>query len=56
MKIVPTLEDSSILLKGVTRTIKNETKEQKGGFLSMLFNLILTEIYDRYKTKDFRNE
>ena len=29
-------EDSNILLKGVTKTIKNEKKEQKGGFLSML--------------------
>ena len=36
MKIVQTLEDSNILLKGVTKTIKNKTKEQKGGFLSML--------------------
>ena len=32
MKIVHALEDSNILLKGVTKTIKNETKEQKGGF------------------------
>ena len=29
MKIVQTLEDSNILLKGVTKTINNETKEQK---------------------------
>ena len=36
MKIVQALEDSNILLKGVTKTIKNETQEQKGGFLSML--------------------
>ena len=36
MKIVQSLEDSNILLKGVTKTIKNEAKEQKGGFLSML--------------------
>ena len=36
MKIVQALEDSNILLKGVTKTIKDETKEQKGGFLSML--------------------
>ena len=35
-KIVQALEDSDILLKGVTKTIKNETKEQKLGFLSML--------------------
>ena len=36
MKIVQALEDSNILLKGVTKTITNETKEQKGGFLSLL--------------------
>ena len=36
MKIVQALEDSNILLKGVTKTINNETKEQKGGFLRML--------------------
>ena len=35
MKIVQALEDSNILLKGATKTIKNETKKQKGGFLSM---------------------
>ena len=35
MKIVQALEDSSILLKGLAKTIKNETKEQKGGFLSI---------------------
>ena len=34
MKIVQALEDSNIFLKGVTKTIKNKTKEQKGGFLS----------------------
>ena len=36
MKIVQALEDSNNLLKGATKTIKNETKKQKGGFLSML--------------------
>ena len=40
MKIVQALEDSNILLKGVTRTIKNETKEQKRGFLSMLLGTL----------------
>ena len=35
MKIVQALEDSNILLKRITQTIKNEIKEQKGGFLSM---------------------
>ena len=36
MKNVQALEDSNIFLKGVTKTIKNETKEQKGGFLGTL--------------------
>ena len=36
MKSVQALEDSNMLLKGVTKTIENETKEQKEGFLSML--------------------
>ena len=40
MKIVQALEDSNILLKGVTKTIKNETKEQTGGFLSMLLGTL----------------
>ena len=30
MKITQALEDSDILLKGITKTTKNETKEQKG--------------------------
>ena len=36
MKILQALEDSNILLKGVTKSVKNETKEQKGGFLGTL--------------------
>ena len=36
LKIVKSLEDSGILLNGITETVKNEVKEQKGGFLSML--------------------
>ena len=36
MKIIQALEDSNILLKEVTKTVQNEVKEQKGGFLSML--------------------
>ena len=36
MKIIQALEDSNILLRGLTKTIKNESKEQKRGFLSML--------------------
>ena len=35
LKIVKYLEDSGLLLKGVSETIQNEAKEQIGGFLSM---------------------
>ena len=40
MKIVKSLEDSGLLIKGVGQTIKNEAKEQKGGFLSMLLETL----------------
>ena len=40
MKIIEALEHSGILLKGVTNTIENETKEQRGGFLSMLLGAL----------------
>ena len=40
MKIVQALEDFNILLKGVTKTIKIETKGQKGGFLSMFLGTL----------------
>ena len=36
MKIVKSLEDSGLLIKGVSETIKNETEEQNGGFLDKL--------------------
>ena len=40
MEIVQALEDSNILMKGVTKTINNKAKEQKGRFLSMLFRTL----------------
>ena len=40
MKIAQALEDSNILLKGATKSIKNETKEQKGSFLCMLLGTL----------------
>ena len=40
MKIIKALENSGILLKGVSKAIKNETKEQRGGFLSMLLGTL----------------
>ena len=35
MKIVKLLEEIGLLIKGISKTIKNEAKEQKGGFLLM---------------------
>ena len=40
MKIIEALENSGILLKGLTKTIENETKEQRGEFLSMLLGTL----------------
>ena len=40
IKIVKSLEDSGLLLKGVTETVQNEVNEQKGGFLSMLLGTL----------------
>ena len=40
MKINQAIEDFNILLKGVTKTIKNKTKEQKEGFLRMLLGTL----------------
>ena len=40
VKIVQALEDFNVLLKGVTKTIEDETKEQKGAFLSMLLGTL----------------
>ena len=40
IKILKSLEDSGLILKGVSERIWNEAKEQKGGFLSMLLDTI----------------
>ena len=40
IKIVKSLKDSGLLLKGVTETVQNEVKEQKRGFLSMLLGTL----------------
>ena len=44
MKIIEALENSGILLKGVSKTIENETKEQKSGFLSMLLGTLAASL------------
>ena len=44
IKIVQALEYSNVLLKRVTETVKNETKEQKGGLLSMLLGSLAASL------------
>ena len=43
-KIVKSLEEFGLLIKGVSETTKNKTKEQKGGFLSMLLGTLTVSI------------
>ena len=52
IKIVQALEDLNILLKGATKTIENETKEQKGGFLSMLLGTLGASLLGDLLTKN----
>ena len=44
MNIVQAFEDSNILLKGITKTIKNETKEEKGRYFSMLLDTLASTL------------
>ena len=44
MKIVKSLEESELLVKGISKTIKNETKKRKGGFLSMLLGTLAASL------------
>ena len=41
MKIAKLLEESGLLIKGVSERIKNIAEEQKGGFLEMLLALLM---------------
>ena len=44
MKIVKSLEEPGLLIKGVSKNNKNEAKEKKGGFLSMLLGKLDTSL------------
>ena len=44
MKIVKPLEESGLLIQGISETIKNEAKEQKGGFPPMLLGTLAASI------------
>ena len=51
-KIVKSLEDSGILLDGITKTVKNEVKEEKGGFLSVLLGTLGASLLGDLLTKN----
>ena len=52
LNIVKSLEDSGILLDGITETEKNEVKEQEGGFLSMLLGTLGASLLGNLLTKN----
>ena len=49
-KIFKSLAESGLLIKAVSATIKNETKEQKGGILSMLFSTLAASLLANLET------
>ena len=51
MKIIEALDNSGILIKGVTKTIENETKEQRGGFLGMLLGTLGASLLGNYESR-----
>ena len=50
IEIVQALEDSGLLLKGVSETVQNEVKEQKGGFLSMVLGALGASLLENLLT------
>ena len=52
LKIVKSLEDYGVLLKGVSETIQNEAKEQRVGFLSMLLDTLGASLLGDLLTKN----
>ena len=48
IKIVKSLEDSRLLLKGITETVQNDVKEQTRGYISMLLVLLGFKFIRKY--------
>ena len=48
IKIVTLLEEHDVLLKRTSKTIKNKTKKQKVGFLSMLLGTLIASLLGNY--------
>ena len=51
LKIVKSLEDSGILLDKITEAVKNEVREQKGGFISMFLGTLRASLLGDLLTK-----
>ena len=45
MKIAKSFEESGLLIKGISKTIKNEAKEQEEGFLGMLLGRVGASLF-----------
>ena len=45
MEVVKSLEESGLLIKGISETIQNEAKEQKGGFLRTLLDTLAASMF-----------
>ena len=50
MKIVKCLEESALLIKGVSETVQNERKEQKWGLLGMLLGTLGPSLFGNQLT------
>ena len=55
IKIVKSLEESGLLITGVSKTIKNEAKEQKGGYLSMLLGALGASLLGNLLVRNGKN-
>ena len=51
IKIVKSLEESGLLMKEISETIKNEVKEQKGGFIGMLLGTLGDSLLENLLTR-----
>ena len=51
IKIVKSLQNSGLLLEGVTETIQNEVRDQKGGFLRMLLGTLRASLLEIFQLK-----
>ena len=59
MKIVKSLEEFVLLIKGISETIRNKAKEQKRGFLAMLLDTLSASLLENLLTgkgKYYQNE